>query len=175
MLQSNYLPEPQGSKLLVELAAHKSIKSVSARSINKRYANIQEEGRICVDFQYPLDDKLLHCSCRTNDDLFMKSISARYPEFSFIRHNESDLYDINPKDATKLDGIKMIAKYFNILLSEVIAFGDNYNDIKMLQGCGIGVAMSNAIDECKSASKFICSDCDNDGVARWLEENLLLM
>lgn len=173
LLRSYYLPEPQGSKLLAELEAYKPNKRVSARSINKRYANIPVEGRICVTFQYPLADKLLHCSCRTNDDVFMQSIAARYPEFSFIRDSESDLYDINPKDATKLNGIKIIAKHFNILLSEVIAFGDSYNDTEMLRGCGIGVAMSNAIDECKAASKFMCGDCDNDGVARWLEENIL--
>ena len=32
---------------------------------------------------------------------------------------------------------------------EIVAFGDDYNDMEMLQGCGIGVAMENAIDDVK--------------------------
>jgi hydroxymethylpyrimidine pyrophosphatase-like HAD family hydrolase len=74
---------------------------------------------------------------------------------------------------TKASGIKYIADYFSISLSEVAAFGDDYNDVDMLRECGAGVAMSNAIDECKAAADYICGDCDDDGVARWLEENVL--
>lgn len=173
LLQSYYLPEPQGSKLLAELEAHKPNKRVSARSMHRRYANISVDGRICVSFKNPLPDRLIHCSCRTDDDDFMQEVATRYPEFSFLRSGESDLYDINPIEATKLNGIKTIARLFDIPLSEVIAFGDNYNDIEMLDGCGVGVAMDNAIDDCKSATQYVCGDCDDDGVARWLEENLL--
>jgi len=43
----------------------------------------------------------------------------------------------------------------------------------MLRGCGIGVAVSNAINEAKSAADHICDTNENDGVAKWLEENVL--
>ena len=43
----------------------------------------------------------------------------------------------------------------------------------MLRECGIGVAVANAIDEAKAVADFVCDTNDNDGVARWLEENLL--
>jgi hydroxymethylpyrimidine pyrophosphatase-like HAD family hydrolase len=55
----------------------------------------------------------------------------------------------------------------------VVAFGDDYNDVEMLSECGIGVAMGNAIDECKAVADHICGDCDDDGMAKWLEKNLL--
>jgi hydroxymethylpyrimidine pyrophosphatase-like HAD family hydrolase len=32
--------------------------------------------------------------------------------------------------------------------------------------------MSNAIDECKVVVDYVCGDCD-DGVAKWIEENVL--
>jgi hydroxymethylpyrimidine pyrophosphatase-like HAD family hydrolase len=35
------------------------------------------------------------------------------------------------------------------------------------------VAVENAIDEAKAAADYICDTCDNDGVAKWLEENVL--
>jgi ribosomal protein S18 acetylase RimI-like enzyme len=42
----------------------------------------------------------------------------------------------------------------------------------MLRECGVGVAVANAIDEAKAAADYICDDCDNDGMAKWLEENV---
>ena len=173
LLRSYYLPEPQGAALLAELCACPSVKRVSARSLDAAYSNIPAEGRICVDFQSALSDRLMHCSCRTDDGAFMKSIAARYPDFSFLHISGSDLYDINPKEATKLNGVKTISEHFNILLAETIAFGDDYNDVEMLRECGIGVAMSNAIDEAKAAADYVCGDCDDDGVAKWIEENVL--
>ena len=41
----------------------------------------------------------------------------------------------------------------------------------MLRGCGIGVAVSNAINEAKLVANYICDTNENDGVVKWLEEN----
>ena len=43
----------------------------------------------------------------------------------------------------------------------------------MLRDCGIGAAVANAIDEAKAVADYICDNNDNDGVAKWLEENVL--
>ncbi|MDR2687801.1 MAG: HAD-IIB family hydrolase [Oscillospiraceae bacterium] len=173
LLRSYHLPVPQGAALLAELQAQPSVKRISARSMNASYSSIPDEGRICIDFQAPLPEKFIHCSCRSDDSAYMKSIAARYPEFSFLRISGSDLYDINPKEATKLNGVRAIAEHFNIPLAEVIAFGDDYNDIEMLASCGTGVAMANAIDEVKAVAGHICASNDEDGAARWLEAHVL--
>ena len=174
MLRSYYLPESQAASLLAELQAYPLIKCISARSLNTSYANIPMEGRICINFQAPLPEKLLHCSCRTDDSVLVNSIAVRYPDFSFLHISGSDLYDINPKDATKLNGVKTISEHFGIPLTKVCAFGDDHNDIEMLRECGFGVAMSNAIDEVKSIANYVCGDCDTDGVAKWIEERILV-
>ena len=36
------------------------------------------------------------------------------------------------------------------------------------------MAVSNAIDECKTVADFVCDDCDNDGVAKWIDENFMI-
>ena len=77
------------------------------------------------------------------------------------------------KDATKLNGIRAIAEAAHIPMLEIAAFGDDYNDLDMLSGCGIGVAMGNAVDEVKLLADDICQDNDSDGVANWLEVHLL--
>lgn len=173
LLKTFYLPMPQAAHLLAELDAHTPNKRISARSLNKKYSNIPIEGRLCINFQLPLPDRLVHCSCHTDDDVFMQAMAVKYPEFSFIKDSGSDLYDINKNGATKFNGIKEIANYFNIGLSEIVSFGDNYGDIEMLQYCGTGVAMGNAIEKCKEVADFICDDCDADGVARWLDKEIL--
>ena len=84
------------------------------------------------------------------------------------------MYDINPKNATKFNGVRILAEHYDIPLSDIVSFGDDFNDVEMLRECGIGVAMSNAISECKTVADYICDDCDNDGVAKWLEDRIVL-
>ncbi|MDR1537850.1 MAG: HAD hydrolase family protein [Clostridiales bacterium] len=42
-----------------------------------------------------------------------------------------------------------------------------------MRDCGVCVAVANAIDEAKTVADYICGDCDDDVVAKWLEENVL--
>ena len=171
LLRSYYF-DSQWDGLLAELAENPLVTRVSGYALNATYSSILIEGRICADFKSPLPEKLLHCSFRTNDSELARAIAARYPELSFLHTSGGDMYDIYPKDVTKLSGIKIIAEHFNICLSEVVAFGNDYNDIEMLKGCGVGVAVGNAIDECKAVADWVCDTNDNDGVAKWLERHI---
>ncbi|MCL2286566.1 MAG: HAD family hydrolase [Firmicutes bacterium] len=76
------------------------------------------------------------------------------------------------KLACKYQGVKEVSAYFGLTPADVIAFGDDINDIEMLKNCGIGVAVANAIDEVKAAADFVCESNENDGVAKWLEEKI---
>ena len=58
-------------------------------------------------------------------------------------------------------------------MHEIAAFGDDHNDIAMLSACGAGIAVGNAIDEVKRAADHIALSNEEDGVARWIEENIL--
>jgi len=77
------------------------------------------------------------------------------------------------KLATKWESIKAVAKYLEIDTHHIVAFGDDLNDVEMLKNCGVGVAVSNGIQEAKAASDYICESNDEDGVARWIEANIL--
>ena len=95
------------------------------------------------------------------------------PHELYIQMCDGNLGLIMHKSATKWTAIGDVSAYFGIPAAQAVAFGDDYNDITMLQGCGIGVAVENAIDEVKAAADIICGSNDDDGVARWLEANLL--
>jgi len=83
------------------------------------------------------------------------------------------LGQIMHKDATKSNAVIALARYWNIAQSEIVAFGDDLNDIDLLNYAGVSVAVANALNEVKSAADYICDTNDNDGVAKWLEENVL--
>ena len=53
----------------------------------------------------------------------------------------------------------------------VVGFGDNYNDLSLFAACDVRVAVENATQNLKEASTHICASNDDDGVAKWLEEN----
>ncbi len=72
--------------------------------------------------------------------------------------------DVNPEGVSKQGGVEYFCKYFNIDLSETMAFGDGGNDISMLKSVKIGVAMGNAGDNVKESADFITEDVDNHGI-----------
>lgn len=107
-------------------------------------------------------------------------------EISFIQqHLPHDLYSvlardgdlsllmIMHKDATKSKATAELARYWGIVPSEIVAFGDDLNDVDMLQFAGAGVAMGNAFDAVKAASDFVCRSNDAEGLAHWLAEHVL--
>ena len=58
-------------------------------------------------------------------------------------------------------------------LSSVIAFGDNYNDIELLQHVGMGIAVANAREEVKAVAREVTLESKNDGVAHAILKHIL--
>jgi len=77
------------------------------------------------------------------------------------------------KEAKKWNGIKTLLDYYKIKSDEVIAFGDNENDYEMVKNCGIGISVDNAIDDVKKISKYTCGNNNDNGVAEWIEKNVI--
>ncbi|NLX63352.1 MAG: HAD family phosphatase [Clostridiaceae bacterium] len=69
------------------------------------------------------------------------------------------------KNASKAIALEKIGLYFGIKQSEMIAVGDGYNDISMIEYAGLGVAMANSPDEVKQRADYITLSNEEDGVA----------
>lgn len=82
------------------------------------------------------------------------------------------LVEIMASGATKAWGVETAVSRWGIDLSEVIAFGDETNDIEMIAECGLGVAMANAHPDVKTIADRVASHHDEDGVAQVLESLL---
>ena len=68
------------------------------------------------------------------------------------------------KGINKANAIKFLCSYLNIPLNDSIAFGDNYNDLEMLETVGQGFLMNNAPKKLKKRIVNHTNNNDNDGI-----------
>ncbi|KFM99850.1 Cof-type HAD-IIB family hydrolase [Bacillus clarus] len=83
------------------------------------------------------------------------------------------LCQIMHSEVSKWNSIQFVLKHLNCEISDVIAFGDDYNDLEMIEHCGTGVAMDNAVEELKTVASFVTKSNDEDGVVTFLQKEVL--
>jgi HAD superfamily hydrolase (TIGR01484 family) len=76
-------------------------------------------------------------------------------------------------DASKWSAILHLAERWSIAPREICAIGDDMNDVPMLQGAGLGVAMGHAPDAVLAVADHITGDHESDGLATFIEQVLL--
>ncbi|AMO84440.1 Cof subfamily protein (haloacid dehalogenase superfamily) [Solibacillus kalamii] len=84
------------------------------------------------------------------------------------------IIEIVHKGLSKAVGIDYIAKEMGIPRERIIAFGDEDNDLEMIDYAGVGVAMSNGIDDLKTIANEITLSNNEDGIAKFLQDRLKL-
>lgn len=103
----------------------------------------------------------------------IRNIPAEYTErFAMVKSMPFYLEVLNKK-ATKGTAVTELANFLSISMDEVMAIGDNENDLSMLEAAGIGVAMGNAVPAAKEIADKITKSNDEHGVAFALEEWVL--
>lgn len=90
-------------------------------------------------------------------------------EINYIVTDNGKLIQIMNKNISKKTGVLRLCSHYGVSPSEVMVFGDDYNDVEMFRMSGYAVAMSNAISELKDIANEITDTNDNDGVAKVLE------
>ena len=84
-----------------------------------------------------------------------------------------ELVQIMSTEATKWNGVRQMLACFGISPDEAVYFGDDNDDIEPIRNCGTGVAVANAIPAVREAADCVTDSNDSDGVARFIEENIL--
>ena len=74
------------------------------------------------------------------------------------------------KDVSKANGIEVLLHHLKMTPAQAIAFGDNYNDLTMLNFVGRGVVMQNAPEEIKKQMKYITKSNNEDGIYEYLQK-----
>lgn len=81
--------------------------------------------------------------------------------------------ELVPRGIDKGSALLRLLNHIGFTPADLIACGDQDNDISMIRVAGIGVAMGNAADNVKAAADIIAPSCDEDGVADIIERYLL--
>lgn len=93
-------------------------------------------------------------------------------EFSIMRSKPYFL-EFTEKGVTKGTSLQALIDQLGITREEVIAIGDSYNDVSMIEFAGLGVAMGNAPDDIKELADYVTDTNMNDGVAKVVENFVL--
>jgi len=125
-----------------------------------------------VDFSlHEIDAEKLYAVVRSGEDAAF--IEKNLPRELYMTVSVDGLGMIMHRDATKSKAVSALAEKWKLSPCEIAAFGDDLIDIDMLKYAGIGVAMENALPMVKAAADAICPGNNEDGVAKWIQSNLL--
>ena len=102
-------------------------------------------------------------------DTYEEALTQR---FHTIR-SQPILFEILPKDVNKATGLKALADHLGIPREQVMAIGDENNDIEMIQYAGLGVAMGNAANHIKELADVTTTTNAEDGVATAIRRYVL--
>jgi len=113
---------------------------------------------------------------RSNKILILGDSKKNIKVFDTLKEKFKDLINIYPSKSTyleimnnnvcKTEAIMHLLKLLYIKKEEVVAIGDNYNDMDMINFAAVGIAMGNAPGEVRSLSDDITETNDSNGVAK---------
>ena len=92
-----------------------------------------------------------------------------------ILNKEYEYLSIIPFNTNKNSAIQILSKHLSIETDDVLAIGDNLNDIDMVKNSGVGVAVANAYLELKNVAKYTTKNTASEGgfaeaVYKFIEE-----
>lgn len=103
-------------------------------------------------------------------DKAISRIPAEVKEKYTVLKSAPYFLEILDKRVNKGTGVKSLADALGIKAEEVMAIGDQENDIAMIEYAGVGVAMDNAIPSVKEIANFVTKSNLEDGVAYAIEK-----
>ena len=120
---------------------------------------IDKMGLACLD---PAEQKDAAAALRTY---------SWYPELTVSSSAYWNI-EINARGGSKGPASLWLASRLGFSPDQMLAAGDNYNDLSMLQAAGISVAPENAVEEVRRNVSFVVPDCCEDGVENFLRQLL---
>jgi len=90
-----------------------------------------------------------------------------------IAISKANYLEFTHPEATKGKALAYLVSHLGISQESVMAIGDSFNDISMLEYAGLGVAMGNAREEIRKKADFVTASNDEDGVALAIEKFIL--
>jgi len=141
---------------------------------SEKYLPFKEHDVVSIQFHTTKD--LLDPFKNRIEKKFGKEINLIYIED--VAYNalgyEGDWYwlEINSHEAGKAQMLQHLTQILGINMEDVIAFGDNHNDIGMLKAAGLGIAMENSPNELKAIADDITLSNSEGGVIKYIKSHI---
>jgi hypothetical protein len=117
--------------------------------------------------------KILWIDTVPNIDRDLKEVGGRLSG-NVNYHTSNPIYlEFVDKKASKAIAMEKLGEHFGIRREEMIAVGDGFNDLSMIEYAGLGVAMANAVDEIKNKADYVTLSNEEDGVAHVIRKFVL--
>lgn len=97
-------------------------------------------------------------------------LKEKYKEKLYIIRSTPYFCEVSNPQASKAAALCFLRDYWSLKPEEVLAIGDQDNDIDMIEAAGIGVAMGNGTENLKASADFITKHIDEDGFSYAMEK-----
>lgn len=92
-----------------------------------------------------------------------EKVKATPGTFTYVRYRNKAI-EMNERSANKAAALSELARLLHVELDEVLAVGDDDNDIEMFQTAGISAAVGNVSDNARPYADYVCSGRQFEGV-----------
>ena len=147
-------------------------------TLNKKYGiNLSENARVAEshieiletdNIEFLKDEIILKCIIMNEDMNFLQALEvdvARITDYSLEITYSSNMYmEINARGVNKAISLEKVCSHYGIKMEDILAIGDNYNDVAMLEAAGTSVAVKNARLQVKDVADYVTNH-DNEGGA----------
>ncbi|MEY8463363.1 Cof-type HAD-IIB family hydrolase [Streptococcus merionis] len=137
--------------------------------IKRYYENVVE----VPDFT-SIDDDIFKITANLSEDHVLEGaawLTQHIPDVTAVTTGFVSI-DIIREDIDKKVGLARLCEDLQILPEDVLAFGDNLNDYRMLQFAGTAIATGNAREEIKAIADCVIGSCETGAVQTYIEENV---
>ncbi len=106
-------------------------------------------------------------------DHLQDEVQSLFGHLLHISKSKPHFLEFSHPLGNKGDALAAIASYYGVAREEIIAVGDSYNDLEMLDYAGLGVVVGNARPEIQARADYVCRSNDECGVAEVVEKFIL--
>jgi len=179
-----YMDEFRGHAVLTfdrpaNVPGNDSLVLESADELNKTVSRWLELNRPYIKFVLPLEDALtddplqaMYCGrVAAMEKLQQKLIEAPFLDKITVMRTQYDhrdlcILDILNRDCSKGHALRRWAEQRGLMPEQIMAIGDNHNDLEMLEFAGVAVVMGNASNELKQNGWIVTGSNEESGVAQ---------
>ena len=117
--------------------------------------------------------KMLLLTTEDREEEVMNACAEMLGSSAEVSRSQRGFIEINCVGVNKATGLVYVAEMLDIMREEIAAIGDSYLDMEMMRWAGIGACVENGVEAARDCADVIIPSCDDNGVARFIEQYIL--